>query len=281
VALSVAACAEPGPSAMAWSNEEADYFVICLFKCRQEASAASAQFVGDFAQSVRGCGGNIHLRSDKAKDWDILDGRDHHAQPNHLSPAIFDFNCVVLAGFHRLEDVHLWWSSDSVFSILKLRQPIEKMGIFIVEGLQRSVDLLERNRFHFGDRILFFEFVSNLAFRPIQQYVDDYKRFSENASRDAGVDCRLLFAESTSSVLMNEFPLDAVCASSWRMKSDAHAWYDTDLYQEHLMPLRSEHARCLSVLIPMFPEDRVDDFERAKKTLAVSSKLNTSIIKKR
>mmetsp|Transcript_25734 Transcript_25734/g.58564 ORF Transcript_25734/g.58564 Transcript_25734/m.58564 type:complete len:269 (-) Transcript_25734:70-876(-) len=256
---------------------EADQFVCFLFRFKEKAQVEATQFVDRLIQSVRDRGGKLQTRSDNAKLWEVVDGGVHLEEPNHLNPAIFDFTSIALAGFSTLEEVQMWWNSDQVFNILKFRDPIEKMGIYVIEGLQKSTDLLERNRFHFGDRILFFEFMKTLSFRPLQQYVDDYKRAAETAKQTVGKDCSLLFAESVSTIFFNEFPLDMVCASSWRMKPDAHQWYDATLYQEHLMPLRKEYSRCLSLLVPIFPEDRVDDFERAKKVLSATSKLNSVV----
>merc|ERR1712048_873211 len=77
---------------------------------------------------------------------------------------------------------------------------------------------------------------------------------SETAREDIGVECNLLFAESISGVLMNEFPLDAVCASSWRMKSDAQFFYDSDAYQRQLMGLRRDYSRSFAMLVPLVDE---------------------------
>lgn len=254
---------------MAGSSEEVDQFVICLFKYRDRASPQADQFVSEFMKTVNGCGGNVHVWSDDTASWDIVDGRDNFAEPNHLNPAIFDFNCLVVCGFHGLEEVNVWWNSDEIFNLLKGRDPMQKIGAYIVDGLQKSIDVSERNRYSFPERLILFEFMKIEAFKPMQQYVDNYKRFTENLKMSNN----LLFAEGVSGVLMNEFTLDAACASSWKMKTDAHYWYETELYQKHLMPLRMEYARCFTVLVPIFREERIDDLERARKMLVATDKL--------
>merc|ERR1712224_899036 len=147
---------------------------------------------------------------------------------------------------------------------------MEKMGLFVIEGLQESFDILEHNRLAFGDKLVLFEFVQMLAFRPVQQYVDTYKRIAHEVkqSNDVPIDCKLLFAEAVSGVLMNEFPLDAACASTWRNPAGAALWREMEEYIQILKPMRKHKAHCLSLLIPMF-EDIIDQYQKARK--AVSS----------
>lgn len=39
-------------------------------------------------------------------------------EPNHLNPAIFDCDSILVAGFWDLEQVHSWWASDEVVLLL-------------------------------------------------------------------------------------------------------------------------------------------------------------------
>eukprot|EP00415_Alexandrium_ostenfeldii_P001394 UN1394 len=197
-----------------------------------------------------------------------MDGQDHFVEPNHLHPAAFDFNCFIVCGFQTLDEVHLWWNSDEMFEIVKDRDAIEKMGIFEIQGLRPSIDVDDRSRFTIGDRFIMLELMKSEAFKPMQDYVDSYQRVTERFNYTKN----LLFAEGVSGVLMNEYPLDSACSSGWRSKADARNWYDTDRYQRELMPLRKEYARCLTLLVPIF-EDRIEDFERARKMLGAAEKL--------
>lgn len=257
---------------MAEVAPEADHFVICLFKTLDGAFNVAMKFVNEFEKTVRDCGGMVHLRADNPKSWEIFDGKDHFVEPNHLNPAIFDFNCISVLGFRSLEDLHTWWHSDEVHDVLSLRESVEKLGVFVVEGLQKSIDLEERNRWQVGDRMVLFEFMKISNFQPIQQYVDQYQRLIDRI----GLGSTLLFAEGVSHVLMSEFPIDYACATSWRMKSEARRWYDTELYQQHLLRLRKEDARCLTILIPIFPDPRVDDLEKARKQMKLVAQLRAA-----
>jgi uncharacterized protein (DUF1330 family) len=247
--------------------EEANRFVLCLFKIKDGEKPGAMKLLSVFEETVRRSDGHIQLRSHHPSSWDIFEGIDHSVEPNHLNPAVFDFNCVILAGFKDQDAVHKWWNSDEVFEILKYRSPMEKIGLHIIEGLQESFDVLEHNRIAFGDKLILFEFVQMLAFKPVQQYVDTYKRVAHDMRKSTDfLDCNLLFSEAVCGCLMNEFPLDAACASTWRMKTDANIWYDSEPYQQILTPLRKHRANCLSVLIPMF-EDKIDEYEKARKML--------------
>jgi len=236
---------------------EADQFVVMLFK-RCEADAPTRieaiQFIENIQQTVHAHGGKIQVRTQRPLEWEVFDGRDNFVEPNHLNPAIFDFNAMVVAGFRSTDDVHVWWSSDEIFQLLKYRSCIEKLGIFVVEGLQACFDVNSQTKVAFGERLILMEFMSMQAFKPTQQYVDAYRLFSEKAITEIGMDCNLIFAESVGGVLMNEFPLDAVCASSWRLKSDAHFFYDSDIYQHKLMALRKDFTRSCVICMPMIDE---------------------------
>mmetsp|Transcript_31828 Transcript_31828/g.56180 ORF Transcript_31828/g.56180 Transcript_31828/m.56180 type:complete len:271 (+) Transcript_31828:98-910(+) len=239
---------------MALVGVEVDQFVIILFKSNEADKMGALDFINRVEDSIRDWEGNIQLRTDKPKDWEIFDGKDHFREPNHLNPAIFDLNCIMVAGFRSTIDVHAWWNSDQVFSLLKYRSSIDKMGVFIVEGLQSSYDVIDEKRVAFGERLVLLELINMEAFKPVQQYVDNYRLFSERALTEIGMDCNLFFAEAISGVLMNEYPLDACCASSWRMRSDAQFWYDSDYYTTQLLPLRQDFSRSFTILVPMVDE---------------------------
>jgi len=238
---------------------EVDHFVVCLFRCAEGATDVAWKFVNELETVAREHNGKTFLRADNPKTWEVFDGHGQFVEPDHLNPAIFDFNCVSILGFGGLEHVHNWWSSDEVHELLSLRESIEKMGIFAVEGLQKATDMGERNRWAFGDRLLLLELMNISHYEPAQQYTDKYQQLINRI----GLSSTLLFAESVSHVLASEFPIDHACATSWRMKSEAQRWYDTDLYKDHLMPLRKEASRSLSILIPIFPDPRIDELERA------------------
>lgn len=251
---------------MAWDPDaEVDIFGLCLFKRSAEVDRrAQLEYINTFEKSVRSYGGNIQLRSDYPQSWDIIDGKDQHVEPNHLNPAIFDVNSVMIIAFPSRDEMTMWWDSDLVFELLKFRQPIEKMGIFIFEGLAQSWDIGDSRKVAFGDKICLLEFHKMLSFKHMQQYVDDYKRFAERAPKEIGMPCNLLFSEGVSGVLANEFPLEAACASTWRIKTDVHLWYDTEMYQESLYPVRNEFARTLTLMLPLH-EERLEDLNAARK----------------
>jgi len=180
---------------MAWVTHEVDTFAICMLKRRPDCAEEGISFLDGLSESVRACGGNVQLRSNRPDTWEIVDGKNHFREPNHLNPAIFDFDAIVLAGFHSTEDLHTWWNSDQVFNLLKKRHPIEKMGIFVVDGLRTSFDVRERNKLGAGDKLVLFEFAKMLAFQPMQLYVDNYKRVAERAGvilwcLDERISCR-------------------------------------------------------------------------------------------
>ncbi|CAE8675651.1 unnamed protein product, partial [Polarella glacialis] len=238
---------------MSWSaSPEAEHFVILVFKKREDDTAAATQIINCLEDEIRAHGGKIQLRNDRPEQWEILDGQDNYLEPNHLNPAIFDFDTIMLAAFQSSEYVQTWWNSDAVFNLLKYRVSVEKMGIFTVDGLIPAFDVQFKSKMAFGDKLMFLEFLKLKAFKPMQQYVDNYKRFASQAVKDIGTACHLLFAEGISGVLMNDFPIEAACASSWRTRQDAHMWYESNTYQEKLMPDRSNYARCFTLVVPIF-----------------------------
>lgn len=253
--------------------EGADRFLICIFKYAQSDRLTAVQFLKDFERTARDKDGKIPVRSEHPTNWVSVEGGDHREEPNHLQPAAFDFNCILLLAFAGDEDIHKWWFSDEVFALLKNRSCMAKIGIFVIDGLQESFDIRDTHRTLVGERLILFEFLKLEAFKAPQQYVDDYKRFAQTKA-DGSRDVNLLFAEGISKVLMNEFPLGAACASLWRSQADMQTWYESDVYQEQLKPLRAETTSCHVVLMPMF-EERLDMLLKAKKeiSLAVSTRL--------
>ncbi|CAJ1445228.1 unnamed protein product, partial [Effrenium voratum] len=98
---------------MAWEPAaNAEHFLLGLFKKRSEKKREAMRFLYDLETNIQAYGGKVCLRTDQPDLWDIMDGRDHHEEPNHLNPAIFDFDSILLAGFKDLEAVHCWWASD-------------------------------------------------------------------------------------------------------------------------------------------------------------------------
>jgi len=252
----------------ALQGADVDNFVVCLFKRNEKNHDAAHDFINGVEATVRASGGNIQIRTDKPKDWEIFDGKDNFTEPNHLNPAIFDFNCILVAGFRTTHDVHEWWNSDPMFERLKYRSPVEKMGVYVIEGLQQSYDISDHSKVAFGERLVLMEFINMQCFKPVQQYVDNYRLFAERSLTEIGMDCNLLFAEGVSGVLMNEFPLDAALASFWRMKSDAQFFYDSDSYQRHLLSLRKDYSRSFALVVPMFDERAAWEVAQEKKRQA-------------
>lgn len=233
---------------------DSDRYVICLFRRKEEGEVeeSSSMFVNQFEQIVRDCGGIIQLRSDRPQDWDIYEGHDHLVEKDHLNPAIFDFNSIIIAAFDNSEEVHKWWDDDNIFKLLKTRTSIEKIGVYAIEGLQKAFDITDHNQMYYGEKFILFEFMKMLSFKPTQQYVEEYKRLASMARQQIGIDCNLLLAEAVSNVFIDEFSLEAACASSWRAKSDAMTWCDSEIYQQRLLPLRKSDSLCLTMLVPIF-----------------------------
>jgi len=253
---------------MAWEpHVDADHFLIAVFKARKGQEKDADAIISGLEREIRAVNGKIHLRSGRRASWDIMDGQDNFVEPNHLNPAVFNFDHILIAGFKTSETVHTWWNSDEVFELMKFREAVEKMGLFTVDGLVEAYDVNGKTKLSFGDKLMLLEFLKLESFKPMQRYVDQYKRFSTTAQKDAGVQCNLTFAEGISGVLMNEFPVEAVCGSTWRTRSDLISWYESPNYQKVLMPLRYDHARCFAVVVPMF-EDKLDTYKKAQSTTA-------------
>lgn len=263
---------------MTWTvAPEADCFVLCLFKRSEIDMAGGLNFTNAFEKSIRSKGGRIPLKSDNPQKWEVLEGKDQFIEANHLQPAIFDFNSVIIGAMRTAEDIQSWWTSDEVFELLKRKDAILKMGVFIVDGLLKGVDTVARHQFAFGDKIVLLELSKVMSFKPLQLYADNYKRFAANAIKEIGVPCRLLFAEGAQGVLMNDFPLEVTCASTWRSKADAHLWFAATYYQEVLAPPRMDFSRSLTIIIPMFEDNLIDWSDgtprKRKPVTTTSSKL--------
>lgn len=236
---------------------EPDIFVVFLLKSREGEDKAARELITRFEKSVRMKGGMIQMKSSYPKNWSFLDGFNNYKAPNaekHLTPAVFDMTFVMVGCFPGSEKLHTWWSSDEVFSILKVRGPLEKIGIYAFDGLQKGYDIKETERAAFDDKFILLEFMQMQKFKPVQHYVDCYKRYAERAVYEIGIAANLLFAEGVTVVLMNEFPLDACCATSWQHVGDASFWYDAEIYQKQLFPYRRDYAVSLSLLAPLLDD---------------------------
>jgi hypothetical protein len=229
----------------------ADHFVVCLMRKRKDMFNEAEKFFQRFEEVLRASGGKVQQRTCTPKNWVVIDGQDNWKQPNHLSPAIFDFDAVIIGAFKTQEELMTWWSSDEMFSLIKARQPIEKLGIYALNGLQQAYDVSDRNKIHYGEKFVFVEFIKMQAFKPVQHYVDCYKRYAERALQEIGIDCSLLFAEGVSVMLMSEFPLEAICASTWRMRMDVNFWCDAEIYQKQLLPLRQSYSTSVAMVLPI------------------------------
>jgi len=237
-------------------DDNKDVFLVCIFKMGEANQEEAAKFLEDFVATMRLRGGKVQLRSRRPQLWNVVEGLDHHVEPNHLNPATFDFNAIVIAGFTSTMDVHAWWNSNEVFELLKWRSSMEKIGIFTFDGIGPACDFTDRQRMTFGNKTLFVELLQMQSFKPMQQYVDDYKRFAGVGSTDvAKAKVHLLFAEGASGVLMNEYPLDLACASTWKNKLEAQGWYDSGTYQNSLLPLRAQYSRSLVMILPVCDEE--------------------------
>lgn len=255
--------ADPGKA----DEDQNDQFFVTLIRTYEDQETAAQEWIEKFEATVRDQGGIIQMHSDKTKNWDFLDGKDNHKEPNHLNPAVFDFNIVVIGAFTSPEDMHMWWNSNEVFNIIKWRAPLEKLGIFSIDGLQKAFDVNDRSKVATREKFVLLEFMKMQAFKPVQHYVDCYKRYAERALQEIGIDCNLLYAEGIAVTLMNEFPLDAMCVTTWRMRQDANFWYEADIYQKQLLPLRQEFATSLSMIAPICDATKVIRQEKVRNVL--------------
>jgi uncharacterized protein (DUF1330 family) len=259
-----------------------------MIKSGDDKRSEARIFTEKLVQTVRAVGGKVQVKCLKPNHWEVLDGNEHYVSPNHLSPAAFDYDCLLVFAFDSEEALHTWWGSEALFEVLKTRaddekevaserrwgQPsgppllsaagagfdppktkdcraVQKLGIFVLEGLQAAFDILDQEKFQFGEKFMLVEFMNMQAFKPVQQYVDNFKRVSKRAVSEVGVSCNPIVAEGVRNMLMNEFPLDYVVATTWRLRSDAKYWYDSELYQKSLRPMRSGYTRSLAMLVPI------------------------------
>lgn len=226
-----------------------DKFVVCIFRFSDPKSSESREFTDKLEACVTQHDGKVVLRSLYSEDWQLYDGKNNFIAPNHLNPAIFDFNCILLLGFESFNAVQGWWKSEEMFSCLMRRTCAEKIGIYSFDGLRE----LQKNeeRFAFSEKYVYMEFLSIQNFRPCQRFLDLYKRFSEKAILEIGMDCNLLFSDTAHDVFMSEFPLHAMCASGWRLKTDPHFWYDSSSYKQQLQQWREENSVSFAAVIPV------------------------------
>mmetsp|Transcript_43478 Transcript_43478/g.101557 ORF Transcript_43478/g.101557 Transcript_43478/m.101557 type:complete len:264 (+) Transcript_43478:108-899(+) len=260
---------------MAWEPApNAEQFLLGLFKKHPDQKVAAERFLAGLEAKIRAYGGKVCVRSDQVALWDVMDGKDHNIEPNHLDPAVFDFDTVLVASFKDLEAVHSWWSSDQVFEQMKHRACLTKMSLHTVDGLVAGFEGTKQ-RAAMGDKLMLLEISKVEAFRPMQRYVDMYKHLAIKAHKDIGTVCNLLFAEGISGVLMNDFPVQAVCASCWRTRSDVISWYEAPNYQQDLMPLRYDFARCYTVAVPMWEDRKVVGDKGRRASAAAGLKLRS------
>jgi hypothetical protein len=248
---------------MAWAAPEADVYVVCLVSRREgEDKQAGIKWVGDFVETVRAVNGKIQLLSSKPESWEVWEGKDHLVEPNHLNPAVFGFNTIAVAAFPDEEVIHAWWGSDMVFKMMQCRTPIDTLGVFVFDGLAKATDITDAGRIAFGDKYVLFEFHKMLCFKPVQQYCDNFRRYCEVTR------VQPILSDSVKNTLVNEFPLDAVCATAWKQTLEAKLWRDSDIFKGTMVPSREQHSLCLGVLVPMY-EASLADIHKARKLFAL------------
>eukprot|EP00933_Yihiella_yeosuensis_P038416 TRINITY_DN3234_c0_g5_i1.p1 TRINITY_DN3234_c0_g5~~TRINITY_DN3234_c0_g5_i1.p1 ORF type:complete len:284 (-),score=50.48 TRINITY_DN3234_c0_g5_i1:226-1077(-) len=253
-------------------DEEADQFLLCVFKKNTECDdwAAPIKYITKMEGSMKKYGATIQLRSDRPENWEILDGQDNYVEPNHLNPAIFDFDSILLAGFKTTQDVYTWWTSEEVFELMKWREPLDKLGVFVIEGMTKAVDPFSKQTGVFGDKHMYFELMKQQSFQPMQYYCDNYKRLIYQGMKEMGVVSTICFAEGVGGVLMSDFPIEAACASAWKTKADIHGWFESNIYQKNLYGTRMEYSKSVTMIVPLM-EDRIDNYEKVRKSVAGSS----------
>lgn len=248
----------------------ADKFVVCIFRFSDPRGAEATAFLETLEKCIAQNEGKVVLRSQAWEEWQVYDGGNNFIAPNHLNPAIFDFNTIMLVGFESFNAVQSWWKSEEMFSCLMRRSAAEKIGIYSFEGLR---ELQTNNeRFSFSEKFVYMEFISIQNFRPCQRFLDLYKRFSEKAILEIGMDCNLLFSDTAHDVFMSEFPLHAMCASGWRLKTDPHFWYDSSSYKQQLLSWREENSVSFAAVIPAVDPKALGDRTGANAFLNLRAK---------
>lgn len=251
---------------MASAAPQADVYAVCLVNRRE--GEAGLKWVDDFVETIRAVPGKIQLLSSKPESWEVWEGKEHLVEPDHLSPAVFGFNSIIVAAFSDEDLIHAWWGSDMVFNVMKHRTPIDTLGVFIFDGLVEATDITDAGRIAFGDKYVLFEFHKMTCFKPVQQYCDNFRRYCE-ATR-----VQPIFSDSVKNTLVNEFPLDAVCATTWKQLLEAKLWRFSDIFQSTMLPSREQHSLCLGVLVPMSQASLLD-IQRARKLFALKDSMKT------
>jgi len=100
------------------------------------------------------------------------------------------------------------------------------------------------------DKWLYLELLCMDQFRGTQKYLDLYKRLFAKSVLEIGIDSHLLYADTPDGILLSECSLDAVIASTWRLKTDPSFWHASLSYTQHLRHIREKHARTLILAIP-------------------------------
>lgn len=199
-------------------------------------------FIDQVEKSCNEFGGGLLVHTSDQSKWYIIDGHDKLYPPDHLTQARFPFDRVLLWAFPSQEATQQWWTSDSMFHLLMRRQVFSKIGIYMFDGL-RSVDL--------SDKWLYLEVLGMNHFVKAQHYLDLYKRYFAKSILEIGIESHLLFAETPTEIFMSEYAdLDAVVASTWRLKTDPTFWYSCMSYQTYLKSLREENSTSLVLAVP-------------------------------
>lgn len=231
-----------------------DKFVVCIFRFEEPQGPDAEEFLQTLEATIDQNEGKVVLRSQCPEEWQVYDGKKNLIAQNHLNPAIFDFNAIVVLGFESFNAVQSWWKSEEMFTCLMRRGPAEKIGIYSFDGLRELQT--DTKRFDFSEKFVFMEFISIQNFRPCQRFLDLYKRFSEKAILEIGMDCHLLFSDTAHDTFMSEFPLQAMCASAWRLKTDPHFWYDSASYRLQLADWREQNSVSFAAVIPVVDQKK-------------------------
>lgn len=215
---------------------------------KSKAKAQEAQFLKDLENVAADFGGSVAIASADPDGWYIVEGGEFMFPPDHLQERLFPFDCFVLFLFPSLESAQQWWISDALNDLyVKKRRLYEKMTVHLYNGLRKMDD---------QDKWLYLELLCMDQFRGTQKYLDLYKRLFAKAVLEIGIDSHLLYADTPDEILLNESSLDAVIASTWRLKTDPTFWHASLSYTQHLRHIREQHARSLILAIPF--EDKSD-----------------------
>mmetsp|Transcript_27530 Transcript_27530/g.71432 ORF Transcript_27530/g.71432 Transcript_27530/m.71432 type:complete len:272 (-) Transcript_27530:73-888(-) len=223
-----------------------DTYVLCVFDFEDPADDVASKFITNLLEGIHLYNAEVVLHSRDKDNWHVIEGKQHLEAQDHLSPAIFDFNYMVLTVWDSFPQVQEWWRSNELFSNIKLRhalgQPM-KMGVYSFDG----VFPVEPETC----RYLFLEFLSFNRFREMQAYLDMYKRYGQKAVLEIGIDVRVLFCGTPHDTLLSEFPIDGVVATGWKLKTDPSFWFTAPSYRKDLEGLRQQNSTSLTVVIPL------------------------------